>query len=633
MIYFYVSLVYSVVNFVLALLVLVKSHRNVLGKFYPFCVCSLLFLGVSGYLYNVSISPTLHRVLGELSAFLYSVFPFFFLHFMVIFVKRYEILRSKSIIAAIYFAGLFSYTLVLLKLIPNPFITTSGITVGGYVYYLTWMSILFSIGVALLYSLIGGFREKGMKTNLLFTSFAFLMLLLPTPFTLSIFSVLSEKSFELYAITSTTALAMVVFFVFRHRITMNTPYQAMKSALAAMNDILVKTNEDFQIEMAQGAILPLLGYQERELIGKHLTDLIQPNKKRYLEQYRETTLNNNKVREGFFTVDVLAKSGTSLSMDFSFTPVLASEEIIGFVGVGRNISERRRAELALQESEARYRLLAENSTDLISTHTPEGVYLYASPACRTLLGYEPDELLGHSKFEFFHPDDIDAVNRAHKAMLEETGTQTITYRFRRKDGEYIWFETTSSLIHNGEKSAVHGFSSVSRDITERRHAEEALRLSEERYRRFFEEDLTGVITSSPSGTILNCNPAFARIFGFATVDDALNFNMNSLYPNPESYKAMLKLLQKRRKIEYYEVEFHRVDGKQVYVVENVVGTFNDRGELVEIKTYIFDNTERKRLEDQLRQAQKMENLGTLAGGIAHDFNNLLGMKSVYLCKN
>ena len=148
----YISLGYAVINLLLALIILVKSRRNVLSRFYSFCVCVLTCLGITAYFLNRHMSGIPVAVLEQASAFLYSLFPFFFLHFMLIFVRLEKILESKSIIVAMYFAGLFSYAVVLLGLIPLPFSARDGITPSGYVYYLTWMSILFSIGVALLYS-------------------------------------------------------------------------------------------------------------------------------------------------------------------------------------------------------------------------------------------------------------------------------------------------------------------------------------------------------------------------------------------------------------------------------------------------------------------------------------------------
>ncbi len=149
------------------------------------------------------------------------------------------------------------------------------------------------------------------------------------------------------------------------------------------------------------------------------------------------------------------------------------------------------------------------------------------------------------------------------------------------------------------------------------------------YRRFFDDDLTGDFVSSPDGRILSCNAAFARIFGYASPAEAASSNANLHYHTPESRGRLLELLARHRKLELHEIECRRVDGTPVHLVENLIGVFDERGELKEIHGFVLDNTERKRLEEQLRQSQKMEAVGRLAGGIAHDFDNILGVVRGY----
>ncbi len=161
------------------------------------------------------------------------------------------------------------------------------------------------------------------------------------------------------------------------------------------------------------------------------------------------------------------------------------------------------------------------------------------------------------------------------------------------------------------------------DITERQRAEQGLRLSEERYRRFFEDDLTGDFTAKLNGDILTCNPAFFEMFGFESLQHAENSNLFSLFPGEEQVSEFLDLLRARKKLEYHEIELQRISGDPVHVVANVTGSHDEAGILARVRGYLFNDTARKALEDELRQAQKMEAVGRLAGGIAHDLNNIL----------
>ncbi len=112
-----------------------------------------------------------------------------------------------------------------------------------------------------------------------------------------------------------------------------------------------------------------------------------------------------------------------------------------------------------------------NSTDLISRHTPEGIFLYASPVCRTLLGYEPDELIGRSACEFCHPQDLAALSQSHSHIVNLLEMNIVSYRIRRQNGDYIWFESTTKPVYHPETGVVEEIVAISRDITEQKQAE------------------------------------------------------------------------------------------------------------------------------------------------------------------
>lgn len=167
-------------------------------------------------------------------------------------------------------------------------------------------------------------------------------------------------------------------------------------------------------------------------------------------------------------------------------------------------------------------------------------------------------------------------------------------------------------------------SQIARAI-DRKRTEERLRKNEERYRKLFEEDLTGDFICLPDGQIQDCNQAFARIFGFASPEEARSHNASILYPSAKECREHFELVRAKKKLEYHEAERRSVDGRTVHTIENLIGEFEEDGTLSRIKGYIFDNTDRKRLEEQLLHAQKMEAVGQLASGVAHDFNNVMSV--------
>jgi PAS domain S-box-containing protein len=154
--------------------------------------------------------------------------------------------------------------------------------------------------------------------------------------------------------------------------------------------------------------------------------------------------------------------------------------------------ERTRIQAALRQSEAQFRLLAENATDLIARLTTQGRYLYASPAACRLLGVEAETLVGRSLIEFVHPDDIGDVQRVRQRILQPPAVAlTLVHRLRDANELYIWFESTAHVLFDEQTGAPLEIHVASRDITQRKLAEEELQRAHHALEQAYEATLDG----------------------------------------------------------------------------------------------------------------------------------------------
>src|SRR5258708_16173903 len=154
-------------------------------------------------------------------------------------------------------------------------------------------------------------------------------------------------------------------------------------------------------------------------------------------------------------------------------------------------AERMRMQKALTESEGHFKLLAETASDVISRLDRHGKFLYVSPACRNIGGYEPSELIGQAALGFIHPDDLPKIRAIVNGWPERDLSFTIPFRARRKDGQFVWLETSARAILDEKNARLIEIQASSRDITERKQAEEALLLAHRNLQEAYDRTIEG----------------------------------------------------------------------------------------------------------------------------------------------
>jgi two-component system, cell cycle sensor histidine kinase and response regulator CckA len=368
------------------------------------------------------------------------------------------------------------------------------------------------------------------------------------------------------------------------------------------------------------------GYTAEEIMGQHFSRFYTPPDIASGKPQRDLQI---AVAEGSFEEEALRvrKDGSVFWAIVTITPLYDhGPEPIGFIKVARDITDRKKVQEALRVSEDRFHLLVDGVTDYaILMLDPEGTILTWSKGAERIDGYTAEEIVGRHYSCLFAPELIAEGRPAQE--LEKASVEGIVdiegWRIR-KNGSRFWVNGTLAALYD-EDHRVRGFGKITRDLTAKRRNDELLQ-------SVLNHTLDGILSIDERGTISMMNRAGERLFGRSGYE-VIGQNIKILMPEPyhSEHDGYLANYQRTGEAKIIgigrEVQGLRKDGS-TFPLDLAVTEFQLDNQRYFVGI-VRDVSEKKKLEAQLHQSQKMEAFGQLAGGVAHDFNNLLTVISGY----
>jgi PAS domain S-box-containing protein len=358
------------------------------------------------------------------------------------------------------------------------------------------------------------------------------------------------------------------------------------------NAILLSTIKDGRLLDINESGAKMFGWQRQEMVGRTAEELNlwinSGDRKTMLSILQE----NGIVRD--LEIDCLRKSGEIFKGSISVDLIEINGEKI-LLTTGNDITERKRAEDILREKEEIYKGILGTSIDGFWIHDLQGNIRETNDACSRVLGYSRDELLKMKISDVVaveKPEETDARIR----KIVATGGDRFETKLRRKDGNVLDFEISVNFVDvSGGRLFV-----FSRDITERKQAEEMLRLSEEKYRNLFHNAQVGLFrTRIADGKVVECNDLFAEMLGYKSREECLrDYSVLRHFNNPDDQKRLLRKLKNDGEARGYEAKGIKVDGSPIginYSVKMIPGTEYIEGASVDI-------TDHWKLQEMIRHS-------------------------------
>ncbi|MEL6151380.1 MAG: PAS domain-containing sensor histidine kinase, partial [Chloroflexota bacterium] len=358
------------------------------------------------------------------------------------------------------------------------------------------------------------------------------------------------------------------------------------------------------------------GYTFAEVFGKPL-DILLPadthtEHQNHVESFARSEISSRHMAQRR-RVFGLRKDGEQFPVEVSISKFFQGDRVF-FAAILRDITEHVVTVEALKHNAEVFRLVAENVNDLVCLHDPDGTFMYVSPSAVRIGGRTPEEFIGTSPYDYFHPDDLEAITANHHQSLATAAPPgKITYRHRHKDGHYIWLETTNSPILDDDDN-VTGLVTVSRDITEEINYRHELQNERDLLNSIMQTSPSAITVVSKDGQIVFVNRRSGELLGVTESEqteltyDAPQWKHTDYDGNPwpDEKQPFVRVMETKQPVWDVRHAIVKPDGTRIYLAINGAPIFDDDGEISKIVFTIEDYTSRQHAEDEMANAIRRE---------------------------
>lgn len=374
----------------------------------------------------------------------------------------------------------------------------------------------------------------------------------------------------------------------------------------SLDDLYFETDAEGIIKLLSPSVYRLTDYMEEELIGR-------PETMVYVNPQENAWLRRKILKEGSVNdYEILLKKKGGEVAHVSLTAHLSLDEKgqpVGIRGLLRNITARKQAEKALQESEAKYRRITENMSGIIAEIDARGTIKYLSPSHLRIFGDNPENLIGKTVFDRVHPEDRDRVMTELTEGVRLKTDREVEYRYRHADGHYIWVRSAGNSFYDADGEFIGAIINTN-DITERRRAEEALRQSEAKFREVYETIDDMYFQTNPEGNIKDVSPSLYRITGWMQ-EDLIGKHYTFVHANPDDREQLLDKMSQNGHVNDFELLLQKKNGEKFFASLTARRFYDEQGRFIGVRGILRNINERKLAEEQIRHMATHDGLTDL----------------------